>query len=290
MSVPPGPPPEPSEPQGRPDFVRGDGDTTGAGGWSTYPTGAEPRPYPEPRTYPEPSPYPAQPADRVQPPYRVQPPWPPAPATHQVWTPRLQPVGGLARATVVLSAVYLAVSWLATLLAFPAAARYRAADDALGVSTPYDAVSSASFFPMLAAWIVTSVWLGTARTNALTIRPGSPHQHGPAWVWLGWVVPIVSLWFPYQVVRDVWRVSGPVDRSLLGWWWGTWVGGPLVMNAAGAFVPFSGPVGSSVGALGPTALLGTAVLTVSFVLWVRIVRTITDEQERVGQEWRTGPR
>lgn len=264
MSVPPDPPPGPPEPRGRPDFVPG----------SPYPGSSQPSP-----------PYAGQPSP---PPQQGRPPW--QPATPGPWAPTLQPMAGLASATVVVSAVYLAFSWLAALLAFPAAGRYREASDALDVFTAYDAVSVASVLPALAAWIVTSLWLGAARTNAVTLRPDLPHTHGPAWVWLGWVVPVVSLWFPYQVVRDLWRVSGPVDRSLLGWWWGTWVAGPVIMVVAGAFVPFSGPAGSSVNALGPTAVLGAAVVTVSFVLWVRIVRTITAGQRRLGQQGRAGLR
>jgi hypothetical protein len=49
------------------------------------------------------------------------------------------------------------------------------------------------------------------------------------WVWLGWVIPVVSLWFPYQVVRDILRatcgaVRGvSVPRNLLGPWWTSWL-------------------------------------------------------------------
>lgn len=53
------------------------------------------------------------------------------------------------------------------------------------------------------------IWLWRARTNAERIFPDSIHKHrrSRAWVILGWIVPIVSFWFPKQIVDDVWRTS-----------------------------------------------------------------------------------
>ncbi|NYK37261.1 DUF4328 domain-containing protein, partial [Salmonella enterica subsp. enterica serovar Typhimurium] len=68
-----------------------------------------------------------------------------------------------------------------------------------------------------------------ARRLAEALAPGFAHQRGPAWTWLGWIVPVVGLWFPYQVVRDIvrnaWRDPwGDQRRRLdLGLWWGAWV-------------------------------------------------------------------
>ena len=54
---------------------------------------------------------------------------------------------------------------------------------------------------------------------------GSEHARRSGWAWGGWVTPVVALWFPFQVVRDVrqavsphstvgahWVVVGPVPR------------------------------------------------------------------------------
>jgi hypothetical protein len=30
-----------------------------------------------------------------------------------------------------------------------------------------------------------------------------------AWIVFGWIVPVVNLWFPYQIVQSIWRTSDP---------------------------------------------------------------------------------
>ncbi|MGW5055448.1 DUF4328 domain-containing protein [Actinokineospora sp. NPDC004072] len=76
-------------------------------------------------------------------------------------------------------------------------------------------------------------WLWRAWDNAarLTI---APHRHGRGWVVGSWLVPVVNLWFPYQVVRDVWRGSRPDARGVnsldllpgsaqVNTWWALWI-------------------------------------------------------------------
>jgi uncharacterized protein DUF4328 len=53
------------------------------------------------------------------------------------------------------------------------------------------------------------VWLHNARVNAELLVPAEEHRHGRVWVWLGWFVPVVNLWFPEAVVDDVWCASDP---------------------------------------------------------------------------------
>lgn len=79
----------------------------------------------------------------------------------------------------------------------------------------------------LAAGVVFMVWLWRARINS-EVFSRSPHARGRFWVVGGWIVPVVSLWFPFQVVRDVWKAShpdaGPAGNSApiataVGMWW-----------------------------------------------------------------------
>ena len=58
------------------------------------------------------------------------------------------------------------------------------------------------------AAILFVVWLWRARANAEAIAP-VPHVRGKAWIVFGWVVPVVNLWFPYQIVQSIWRTSDP---------------------------------------------------------------------------------
>src|SRR4051812_43439967 len=106
--------------------------------------------------------------------------------------------GGLGLAVVVLSSLLAAVFLLSALLSSSADRRYedavaagRSTDD---VFTAFDVAGILTVPVMIAAWVVTCVWLSRARENALLINPGG-QRRSAVWVWLGWLVPIVSLWF-----------------------------------------------------------------------------------------------
>jgi hypothetical protein len=47
------------------------------------------------------------------------------------------------------------------------------------------------------------------------------------------VCPVVSLWFPFQIVRDVQAATNPYGRriALIGWWWAAFLVLNLTLNA-----------------------------------------------------------
>ncbi|TDW90440.1 uncharacterized protein DUF4328 [Kribbella pratensis] len=95
--------------------------------------------------------------------------------------------------------------------------------------------SLANLVLFLVAGVLVIVWLWRARANAQFFCD-APHRHRRGWVIGGWMVPIISLWFPVQVVDDVVRASSPYvwprDGSLqaappakvVRRWWGTYLG------------------------------------------------------------------
>lgn len=148
------------------------------------------------------------------------------------------------------------------------------------VLTAYD-VLGIGYAVLLPLWIVTSLFLQRARRLAEALAPGFAHQRGPAWTWLGWIVPVVGLWFPYQVVRDIvrnaWRDPwGDQRRRLdLGLWWGAWVVALFAGQIASRLLPWSGTPDADLVALLPLFHGITAAATViGLVLWVRIVRSL----------------
>jgi Domain of unknown function (DUF4328) len=58
----------------------------------------------------------------------------------------------------------------------------------------------------LAAAILFVIWLWRARRNSEAFFV-TRHRRHRAWLILGWIVPIVSFWFPKQIVDDIWRTS-----------------------------------------------------------------------------------
>jgi len=176
-------------------------------------------------------------------------------------------------AVVVLSSVFLTGQVIATALSFDAAELYKAAADPDDIFTAYDAVSGLVGAVMLAAFIVTCLWLNECRKFAVAAKPFYRHQRSAVWVWLGWVIPIVSLWFPYQVVRDLRRSTIRESSGIAAWWTG-WV-------VAGIFTYQTNLVilrGDDPALLPGFEIITTCALVVAFVGWLRIVRELTVAQ------------
>ncbi len=140
----------------------------------------------------------------------------------------------------------------------------------------------------LAAAVLAIVWLWRARANSEQMA-AARHRRSRVWVWLGWLVPVVNLWFPYQVAADVWRTSDPGSppqhsqpgrstSALIRWWW-------LLFLAYGSVECYLGVEWTAdritVSDLERLAAWQTvsAVLTVAAaVLWTLLVRAVQRDQ------------
>jgi len=203
--------------------------------------------------------------------------------------PPLRGTGGLGSAAIVLACVWTALQAVGALLAPAAAQALRDADEA-GRSafdsefTAYDGVSTLTGVVQVAAYVVTCLWMYRSRSTAVAANPTFIHARGPVWSWLGWWVPVVSLWFPYQVVRDVRRATAPGPVSGIGGWWAAWLVFLMGSNMVGRLT-----IGSSPGSAGNAAdvLVGLEALTTvamiaALVFWIRVVRDVTRYQgERI---------
>lgn len=62
------------------------------------------------------------------------------------------------------------------------------------------------------------VWMTRTYANVEALAPGYK-RHWTGWAWLGWIVPIMNLFRPKQIVNDIWRASAhEVPGWVLGWW------------------------------------------------------------------------
>jgi len=175
------------------------------------------------------------------------------------------------------------LAWFAAGQLEDAAARGTAPDQ---VVTPFDVMGLPTLGLFVAAWVVTSLWLSRARVNADALNPGRRHKRSAGWAWLGWLVPVVSYWFPYQYVRDVRLATVAGERrhsTVVGWWWATWlvsqhigwIGGWIVMPAGSDTFWF--------GLLAPVEAAAAVVAVAALVCWLRIVRQITEDQDAVAR-------
>ena len=138
----------------------------------------------------------------------------------QQW-PRFLPLRGLAIILTVLLAVVVAV--IAARLAIQhlplGSAHWRHSFIYLRL----DKVADITIFGLSILFVV---WFRRARINAERLDYRQRRARG--WTFWGWIIPIVSLWFPFQIMGDIWRAGlPPQQRRKTAWlpavWWTCWL-------------------------------------------------------------------
>lgn len=156
----------------------------------------------------------------------------------------------------------------------------------------FNAVRFAAFAQLgyYAAVLVTGVlfivWL--YRAHHSRVLDPARLRHGSGWAIGGWFVPVLNLWRPCQMVRDVYRTADASgrDSALVLTWWLAWLGAQGLHLLAGQLVETTGPVGqetmddlvraTDVGIMAATVDLAAAALAILVVQQVRdAVRTAT---------------
>jgi len=197
-----------------------------------------------------------------------------------------RPASGLAVATFVVACVLGLLMIVSNLSAGAAIADLETAtrtgvyDDTW--ATVYDGTALALLPGIIVVWVVTCIWLGQVRRHAKSINPVYPHARRVGWVWAGWLVPIVNLWFPFQVVRDIYAAASRfLMPSAMRWWWGLW----LVMLFANRVLDsmMSSQLDSLDFDSGPVVVLGVIATTATLgalVAWGLTMRHVVNALDR----------
>ncbi len=129
-------------------------------------------------------------------------------------------------------------------------------------------------FAMGAAWIVTSKWLRMLHDESVDRKPGSIRLNR-RWTLWGWVVPIVSFWFPKTIIDDLLIERGVDPRSgstRTTVWWLSWVGFNVLFNASTS-LGFN--VDPNVVPINPSVEIAAAcMLTAGFQQWRSLVQIL----------------
>ncbi|WP_130338453.1 DUF4328 domain-containing protein [Streptomyces sp. BK022] len=140
----------------------------------------------------------------------------------------------------------------------------------------YHLVSTAGSVLTLLCAAAFLMWLRRVRDNARALS-GRPPKYAGIWVYLGWVVPVVNLWFPRGIVADAYRASAPERRlpAVVNVWWGLWLAGLL-----GGFLEgedTDSVIGRAYSEIGPLLVADLAVVGAA-VAGALMVRTVTAAQ------------
>ena len=187
-------------------------------------------------------------------------------ATSDAPGPEFLPLRGLANILTVLLAVVVAFIWvrLAIQQLSPGSAHY---------FTQLDKAADITIFGLSILFVV---WFYRARINAE--RHGYRQRRARGWAFWGWIVPIVNLWFPFQIMGDIWRAGLPAEqRGETAWlpalWWTCWLLSGLGIYGAGSMSVNSGSVPHI--AADPNAA-SLCFLAVAGALLIAIIRTVSD--------------
>lgn len=132
----------------------------------------------------------------------------------------------------------------------------------------------------VAAAVTFISWLRQVRSNAERFCK-APHRRSRGWVIGGWFVPIVSFWFPKQIVDDIVAASSSrtsphaddlprLRASVVQTWWATWIASNVVSFADPTFLSDQPAAGD----LLRTASVTTACAVLTVVCAVYAVRVI----------------
>ena len=203
---------------------------------------------------------------------------------------QFRPAKGLAMGTAAVAALVTLLELVEAVLAWISGQRFQdAANEGVPPSetlTAYDVMALPVLAMLIVAGILTALWLTQARKNAAALNPYARHARSPIWAWLGWVVPIVSLWFPYQFVRDV-RLATIDERhrgsNVVGWWWAMWLVYLITSQIGAQIVTATDPNADLTAALGPVETVNALAAVVALALYLQVIRQITEDQETAAQ-------
>ncbi|GAA1022904.1 hypothetical protein Aple_100530 [Acrocarpospora pleiomorpha] len=198
----------------------------------------------------------------------------------------VRPARGLAVTVAIMIVINLVVETLSALVSLQ---RYSIIGDVienpqsidLQAVEDNDTLYAGSGILQLATLVIAGVcywiWLFRVRANAEALDPTVTQRRGKPWLIFGWFLPIVSFWFPKQIINDIWTASEPRRRppgGLVLAWWLTWILSAIGENVLGRLLL----AGEELEQLRTVALLEVVVFPltlVSGVLAIVVVNKIT---------------
>lgn len=176
----------------------------------------------------------------------------------------------------------LAAVWILAISSIPSAESYRqqlaSGVEASKIVTTYNNLSIIVPITMIGAWIFTSKWMQELYDQAVKTNPTSMRLKKNWTVW-GWLVPVVSLWFPKRMIDDLLKAnaaksSDPITAKDSQLWWMTWISFSLINNlgvvallsADKTYIPIRPEL----------EIAAACMLTGSYFVWIRIVRAFGD--------------
>lgn len=132
----------------------------------------------------------------------------------------------------------------------------------------------------LSTMVLFFMWIHRVHRNLGALGARSL-RFSPGWA-VGWFfVPVINLFRPHQVVKEIWEESDPqrgTGSALIGWWWIFWVLSALTSNRATSMYLFAEDTDRLLAASW-MAMASDAVEAISSAFTIVLVRSIDTRQE-----------
>lgn len=146
-------------------------------------------------------------------------------------------------------------------------------DSALDLLDTYDqlslVVSALSLLPLVGAVVTWVIW-----QYRVAKRVSGQTRRSPGWHAGSWFIPVVSLWYPYQNISDLWRATGSHRPPWQVTWWTLGIASncfALIGSAMYAVAEYAETLRESMW----LNIASTALLLVAAPLAILLVRGIT---------------
>lgn len=127
------------------------------------------------------------------------------------------------------------------------------------------------------ALFITWRWLRLAYVTAERLEPvGIGYRKG--WTFWGWIVPIVSLWFPKRIIEACYGIFQKYLKRQedleFGFWWATFIGSGITGWLSFRFYSIGEETTSTV-----LDVISSALFTLSLPGWLKVVGRISEAHD-----------
>ena len=129
--------------------------------------------------------------------------------------------------------------------------------------------------------IVFCIWIYRAQKNAYTF--GNPIRISPAMAAGSFFIPVISLYKPYQAMKELWLASSPAKNLGHGpvkAWWALWIFSGITTMGASFFSLSQENLTMQISS-GVITTVGSVIFIILCVLAIKLVNYISSNQEQI---------
>lgn len=158
------------------------------------------------------------------------------------------------------------------------------AERVLALSVALNIGNMLSLGLMIPGAIFYCIWLNRCAKNAHALA-GRQLRNTPGMMVGYYFIPFANLWVPYPDMKEIWSVTmdyrkdSVTSHSIVSWWWGTWIGGGVLVGFLSGFIAVA--MRGNVIALVGSAILSSVVQVVAGLLIFQIITRISERQVEI---------